>query len=714
MGRIPHVVIAFVALAAVTVAAPSTAAATAEPNACTPTTAAVSSPQQGRSELETQTGLSMQITRISPAGLEAGRPIRMSGTVTNLSAHAWTDAKVYLSMGFEPAVTKSALDAFAADDDGFGNTVNSLGLFDEIGRLPPGSRTTWHLHVPFADLPISGTAGVYQVGATLLAGTSAGRDTIADARVATTIPFLPSGTTVPHRTHIVTLIPVTAPVLRNPDGSFIDDRLAGLFAPGGRLRDVVDFAGQAPPGSIEVLVDPALREAAKAMSAGYDVRSLAEDAIGAAGHAGSGQQDAAAWLAELDNLTSVQHVTLLPWGDPATSSLAAAHMRGVVSAAVRASKGYATGSFGSTVVDWQYNGSATRRALAVARLAGTSVHVVSQDSLPDLPLKQPSGYPPAVVSVRTRPGPATTVVSRGDIGGQQFDASLTALQFRQSMLAEATVRSLSGDHRPSVFAAPFTWDPGDLASQSDLAAGYSYPTVAVASLADLTQRMPRPYSGRLRLVRAQPRLSAPTFAAIRRLRHNGRVYGDLVNVHDPVSADFDRQLAAAGSAAWSFEVARGTAVTRELAKQLSGRIARVTVTGPAFVTMSSDTGRFPLTVTNGLSVPVTVRVTVSPLNRALKIAPLKTLHLSPGQFLDVEVKSTADGTGLTQVRARLTTVSDRSFGKPFTFNVRATQIGLAIWIVIGVGVGVLAISAGRRIYARARGRGFKTRGESSA
>lgn len=718
MGRPPHVLIAFLALAAVTVAAPADAVGATRRVDAGPgvaARAAASTPQQGRTGLQTQTGLTMEITRVSPVGLESGRPLRMSGTVTNLSAHAWTDAKVYLSIGFDPAITKSALEAFAADDDGFGTTVNGLGLFDEIGRLRPGSRTDWHLEVPFDQLPISGGAGVYQIGATLLAGTAQGRDALADARIATTIPFLPSGTKAPRRTPVLTLLPLTAPVLRHPDGSFVDDRLGDLFSPGGRLRDVLDFASQAPAGTIEVVVDPALRQAAKDMSTGYEVRSLAQEAQGDAGRPGSGQQDAAAWLEELVNLRSVQHVTSLPWGNPATSSLAAAHMRGVVSAAVKASQRYsATGSFNSTIVDWQSNGSASRRGLAVARLAGTSVHVVSQDSLPDLPLNRPSGYPPAVVAVRTRPGPVTTVVARSDVGGQPFVASLSALQFRQSLLAEATVRSLSGDHRPSVFAAPFDWDPGALASQSDLAAGYGYATVGVVSLSDLIQRAARPYSGRLRLRHGQPSLSAPTFAAIRRLRHNGRVYEDLLNNETAVTTVFDRQLAGAGSAAWSSQTVGSTAVTRELARQISARVALVTVTGPAFVTMSSDSGRFPLTVSNGLDVPVTVKVAVDPLNRALKITPLQTLHLAPGQLLDVNVQSTADGTGLTQVRARLSTLSNRSFGKPFTFNVRVTQIGVAIWIAIGIGVGVLFISAGRRLYARARGRGFKTRGESSA
>jgi Family of unknown function (DUF6049) len=717
MSRPTFVLTALFALTSITFVSPAVAF---EPALSTVSRAPAPSPSQvarGRSDLETQTGLIMQITSVSPAGLQTDRPLRMSGTVTNLSSHAWTDAKVYLSIGSDPAVTKSALESFASDDDGFGTTINGLGLFDEIGGLRPGGRTDWHLDVPFDDLPISHAAGVYQVGATLLAGTAKGRDSLADARTATTISYVPNGASLSHRTHVVTLVPVTAPVLRHPDGVFVDDRLADLMSPAGRLRNLLDFAAQAPPGSLELVVDPALRQAAKDMSAGYGVLSIREQAEGAEVRAGAGQQDAAAWLEELSSLGADQHITWLPWSDPAVSSLATAGMRGVVNAAYRSSSGYGATSErpDSSVTDWQLNGSTTRRALAISRQAGARIHLVSQLSLPALKLDPSSGYPPPQVTVRTRPGPVTAVVTRADIGGHAFTRSLTSLQFRQCLLAEATVRALSGNFRPtSVFAAPFNWDPGNLSGEANLAAGYAYPTVAASSLGELSQRAAPPYSGGLRMVDSGPRLSFATLEAIRRLRHSGRVYSDLVTDHDAVAAAFDRQFASAGSAAWSVERTRGTAVTRELARQISEKIARVTVTGPAFVAMSSNSGRFPLTISNGLDVPVTVRVSVNPLNRALNITPLQPLHLAPGQLLDVDVKSTAEGTGLTQVRARLSTLSNRSFGRPLYFNIRATQIGVAIWIAMGIGVATLFISAGRRIYARARGPGFKTRGESSA
>ena len=331
-----------------------------------------------------------------------------------------------------------------------------------------------------------------------------------------------------------------------------------------------------------MVVDPALRQAAKDMSTGYEVRSLAQEARGVAGRPGSGQQDAAAWLEELSSLRSVQHVTSLPWGNPATSSLAAAHMRGVgqrgrqrrASSTRRPARSTRQSSTGSPTAPLR--GGAGRRP---ARRCERARRVAGQP--PGPPLNKPSGYPPAVVG-------CADPAKAGDHGGRSkrhrrppFVASLSALQFRQSLLAEATIRALSGDHRALRVRAR--------RSTGTRATSRRRPTSPPASGTQRSARRapgrpdpanPRPYSGRLRLRHGQPQLAAPIFATIRRLRHNGRVYNDLLDDPSAVTTVFDRQFAGAGSAAWSTQIVRGTAVIRELARQISTRVAQVTVTAP--------------------------------------------------------------------------------------------------------------------------------------
>lgn len=666
-----------------------------------------------RPALDTSPDLDMAITSVSPAGLDPTKALRMSGTVTNSGPTPWKEAQVYLSIGYTPARSQDDLEAFAADTGGFGMTINDLDLFDRIGRLRPGSSTPWNLSIPFERLPIDRSAGVYQVGATLLAGTLEGRDAVADSRVSTTIAYLPDVDEQPNVTEVVTLVPIAAPVLRDAEGVFVDDRLAGMLDYEGRLRNVLDFAEQAPAGSLELVLDPALRNAVRAMARGYLVRSLTQASDEEVPRPGVGQQDAAEWLGDLAALTQRHRVTLLPWGNPATTSLARAGMPGIVRAAVESSLRLADASTGQTVTDWQRTGATSRRGLKASDEAGATVHVTSERSLPSLAVDD-EAFPPSLVTISVDDERLPVVVTRSDVGGRDFTASMSAVDFRQSLIAEATVRALSEDRPTSVFAAPFNWDPGTMISEADIEAGYDFPTVSAQGLSGLTARPAQDYSGKLRLLRTTPELSDDILDAIRTLHAHGNVYTELLSEERGVATDFTQSLAQAGSATWSSEPARGAALIRQRARGMAEDLAKVTVSGPAFVAMSSNTGRFPLTVFNGLDFPVTVRILVNPLNKALQISSLPELRLEAGQSRDIEVQSRADRSGLTQVKARLSTVNDRSFGRPFSFNIRTTQIGVAIWVAMGIGMAALLISAGRRLYVRARGRGFKTRGETTA
>ncbi|MGH3447451.1 MAG: DUF6049 family protein, partial [Nocardioidaceae bacterium] len=147
----------------------------------------------------------------------------------------------------------------------------------------------------------------------------------------------------------------------------------------------------------------------------------------------------------------------------------------------------------------------------------------------------------------------------------------------------------------------------------------------------------------------------------------------------------------------------GTALVRRQAADAAEAISKVTVSGPPFVAMSSDSGKFPITLRNGLDSPVTVRLVVTPENPALKIRPIDPIKLAPGQRRDVKVFSHAESSGLTTVHARLATIKGQAFGEGWQFDVRATQIGMVIWVVMGVGAVVLFGAAGYRIISRVRG-----------
>ncbi len=687
------------------------AATTAYPTNGTPTTQLVR--QATDPELERQTGLRVTIDRVEPLAITPGEPLVVRGVVSNIGTQRWEDAQVYLDIEAAPATTRAGLDQFAANEQAFGTRIVAIPLFDEIGNVLVGTSKSYRLSIPYGQLPINETTGAYHVGVSVLAQNVDGRDMDADARADTVLPLLANDAGALTPTPVVTMIPLAATVRRSANGNFLDDSLALALAEGGQLRNLATFIDRAPSDSLEIVMDPALATAVEDMADGYVVQSLRENAQGKPGHEGDGQPEAKAWLDTMAQALPRQDLLLMPWGSPNTSSLGTNDMPGIVESAVRASQRYASiQRITTSVANWPYNGYSTRRGLSLARDVGTPLQVVSEASLPDLQPEEGSSYPPAQVSVPTDRGALTSLVTRTDVAGTPITTSTTALQLLQGIMAEATVRAVDGENGPtSVIAMPFGWNPGADADTLDLLTAYTFPTVEPRTAASTAQEPAATYDGRPKPPRAFTPLSDGVISAIRTLRSKGRTLTDLLTDQEQARITFDRQLAAGGSSLWRTRQTSHAVSIRRTAKAATNEYEKVTVTGPTFVALSSASGRFPLTVTNGLDVSVTVKINVRPDNPAVKIDPIDSLVLDPGQRRDIEVSTKSQGSGLTAVTVRLSTTSDRPFGEPWDFNIRATQIGVAIWVVMGIGAGILFVAAGRRIYLRVRGGTLVPRGE---
>ncbi len=661
-------------------------------------------------------GLRVTIDDLSSIAIEPEEPLELSGVVSNTGDLRWRDAQVYLTMTAEPAISKSGLDAFTSIEGGFGSPVERLGLFDEIGAVRPGEPKPYSLSVPFRQLPINQTPGVYHVGVIVLASNRDGRDAVADARADTVMPLLPEAAAgaKPVRTNLLTLLPLSALVSRHADGAFTDDSLAAAVSEGGRLRNVLDFAASAPANTLDLVVDPAVLDACQDIAGGYVIRTgRGQGAIDTEGDADS-RGAAADWLADLETIAQRQGMTLSPWGSPASSALADAEIPAVIEAAVLAGQTFAAeANLSAAITNWPIKGLTTRAGLARTRSAGAVVSVVSQLSLPALRdnALDPDRYPPAQVTLGTVDGPLTALVTRRDIGGVTFTSRVDLLELRQAVAAEATVRALNSSRaQTSVLAAPSNWNPASNAS-AQFGSLYDFATVSPTSLPD-AQIVSAPYAGPVRLPKNAPSgFPAELVESIAGLRSAGRVFVDLFTEQRRVSLEFDRELASAGSAWWQQHPNRATWLNTSSKRDKVAQVGKVTIAGASFVTLSSESGRFPLTVTNGLDISVTVIVEVVAQDPAFQIEPLKPIVLEPGRQRDVEVVTRAEGSGLTAVRARLSTANERPFGRPVNFDLRATQIGLLIWVVFALAASVIVVASGLRIYRRVRTAGFRPRGE---
>ena len=670
-------------------------------------------PVHPHTRLERATDLVVTIDSVSPSTLKRGTDLHVEGVVDNTGSETFENAKVYLDVGFDPARSRQTLAEFAANTGGFGNRVVDLGYFDELGALEPDTTTDYALHVPFGRLPISGEPGIYHIGVTVIAGEES-REPV--ARADTVIPLLPE--TSPgdplERTRVVTLIPMAAQIRRTANGVFLDDDLAVSLAYGGQLRNLLDFVEAAPPHTMEIVLDPALRQAVVDMTDGYRVQSIAEYEAKEPGHPGRGQNVAQQFISDLDAATARQDLIFMAWGSPDASALGTGRMPGVVGSAIRASQRYAADQrITTTVASWPYAGAATRRGLAVAAVAGAPLRIISQRSLVNLRGPAADGsYPPSQVQVATVAGPTTALVTRNDVAGEVITPDLTGEQLLQDIVSEATVRSL--DQEPagvSVIAVPFGWDPGNTTRDKDLAQAYDFPTVAPTTAAAASQEEAVQYNGPIRMPRVVAGLTPSVLDSVAQLRNKGRVYTELLTDQERAIRRFDQTLAASATSLWRNDSVTRVIINERAARQAGHRASRVRVTGPTFLALSSESGRFPLTVTNGLPDAVTVEVVARADNPAVQVDPIDPVALEPGQRRDIEATARTNGSGLTTVRLQLTTTSDRPVGHAWSFDIRSTQIGLAIWIVMGIGGAILFGAAARRIYLRIRSGGMQTREE---
>jgi hypothetical protein len=281
---------------------------------------------------------------------------------------------------------------------------------------------------------------------------------------------------------------------------------------------------------------------------------------------------------------------------------------------------------------------------------------------------------------------------------------MSVLQFRQRLVADATVRSLASGRqgKAAVVALPFNWNPAASATTVPMGNAYRLPCLRATGLRSLTARRPTPYTGPVQVPAGLPPYPRAVLASIPHMRNKGRIATGILTRRTQATDQFNQRLADAGSTAWRRRPRTGAALIRQQTLAYATQIKKVTVTGPAFVALSSTTGEFPITVSNGLKVPITVGVDIQPQNPALKVNSINQLRLAAGQRRDVQGTSKAQGSGLTSVLVRLSTPEHRPFGVPWRFNVRATSFGVIIWIAMAAGGAVLFGATAIRIYRRIR------------
>lgn len=352
-------------------------------------------------------------------------------------------------------------------------------------------------------------------------------------------------------------------------------------------------------------------------------------------------------------------------------------------------------------------GYADAATLESAADSGLADVVLSADALPGLP----KGKPTSLVSIATPAGPVTALVAdasltgRGTSGGGNKPASGPAVQ--QRFLSEAALLALNAKpgQSPRVVAmTPRNWTPGR-SIESLFSTIDQVPWVQTISAKTLMNQPPTAYGGRLSYPNSvrEDELDGALVDGLERLATRTRDFTSMLVKPRPARQRLAQAFLRGSSVSWRNAPGRGSNLVDTTLTSIEQTMNRVHVISPPFVTLSSHSGRFPVTIANDTSRPVKVALQVRPrVAGRLKIDPIEPVVVAPQRKATVTVSAHAPSGGVIQVGVGLATPTHLRFGATEQFTVRATEYGVFGWVIMGVGLGLLFLASGIRLVRRVR------------
>lgn len=687
-----------------------TAAADPAPAAIAPRTG-VSAPPAPSSAAPTS--LEVAIDSMSPAVVPRGGPLRLTGTVTNTTDEPWTGVNMHPFLSYSPMRTASEIEVSAESDPDvyLGPRILTPGAFDTIEELAPGASATWQVQLSQEVLrgAISGTEGVYWVGVHALGADTDGRDAVADGRARTFISLVGPRPRVV-QTSIV--VPVRERVRHLADGRLADATAwEERFAEGGRLRNILDLAETDGGPPVTWAIDPAVLAAARQVSRGNPPRSLGptvaeptqetpepapdEDAATDQEEPDTpGEIAADAWLTRLIAETSGDRVLAMPYGDLDVAAAARKHADLYTTARELSDRAFA--SVGISAVPAVAPPTGTLSTEALARLSPETVTLVADSALPER--LGVNGVAPATATAR---GHGVEVYDAAASRGGPLPGNRTsALALRQRVLAAAAVRSLDrGTNAPLVVSLPHNFDPG--ADDQGFFAGIQQPFVRLAALGSAPPSTAEVDELAYGAAQRRRELAEPLLDATQTRIDKGLTLERLLADNDQV-ADVVAGEALAGASYLARGEARLALSTAQAATTwVLGHLARIDLDAPSFVILSSESGPFAVTISNGLDQPVSLKVEARTAGDLVIRAP-ERIDLGPNSRQTVNLRAESDSIGVHSVELVATDTAGTPLGAGDEISIRSNKVGRIIWVVLGVGVGILFVAIVLRLGQRIR------------
>ena len=632
------------------------------------------------------------LTEVAPSVVSGDDVLTLRGTLTNTSDAALSDPLPALRWSSDPLQTLDDVELVST------NPLFRYGLVDYrfgdvLPTLDPGDQAEFSLEVDLAQLPVR--SGVHVFGVDVLASLPDGlRVFVAAAR--TTVPV---DIDVDERLPVALMWPLAAQPALLPDGRLVDDALAGELADGGRLATLVSQASDTP---VTWVIDPDLVSTAAVMAPGYETASGAQ---------GAGAADAQQFLADLAAAIPTRaDVRAIPAADPDVGGAQAADVEPeAVEATV--SDGLADATLDTLVgrsvpaVSLLVDRPVTNRMLGAYLRGGVDTTVLARVATTAGTTTTSADGPPARARLDRPQGRDVD----GVVASVPPEAVGTtgAIAARQWLLSSSAV--LAAADPPTggwVVAPPVRWQPDSATSDALLESWQDADWTRPVALSALPQA-PEPIA-LVTGARPEP-LPEDTTTTLDDLVADVERLQPLF-VEPPLApAELPRATARAISFAWQQESTQGpeqgTAYLDALVSTVTAAEGSLRLVVSPSITLSSRSGRFPVSMVNdsGVDVVVGVRFTSQNTSR-LRVEDVEPAVLTAGEKRTITATAIATANGRLQVQAQLVTTQGEPVGPPVAMLVDVTNVGALGWVVIGAGGLLLAVALAR---ARLRSRGTR-------
>lgn len=639
------------------------------------------------------TDIQIYLEALTPAIPGPDDTLRFRGRVINTTDRPIDDVSLRLRRASSPVASRaqvasiSELALDASSDQREPTDVPLPGTRVVISeRLAPGQLGSFTMRIPVSGIGFT-EPGAYPIALEVL-GRQDGVDEF-DSRkglLRTFVPWVPPGTDV-EPLSLAWLWPLAAWPAQTVDGVLLDEQTPEAIAPQGRLGQLVTVA-ERHRTTVSWIADPALLEETAMMAQGYRVIRDGVEVVG------SGDTVARAWLDQVRQATSGTGLRTLPYADVDASALTRGGLSTDVVSAVTRGERVAATALGAPVegeIYWAPFGRMDRPALDVLASAGVDSVVLSADAMPSLdenavldgqataPLPTDFGTMRAVL---TDPG-LTRILNLPQ------RSSSDVICARQLFLAEtaALALTLDSDER-TLIAAPADVRWSATASlvapllRFTRSAPWLQPTTLSALLDDPASPTVRRRGGYGEKAK-ENELRRPYVATIARTSAELESFTSIIDNPVGITEPFSEALLRAGSSAWRTQPMRGGELLDSIRADLAEQTARVRVLSEGTVTLSGDSGRVPVTITNDLDRSVTVGVALRSLpSLRLRSDPVFDIRIEAGKMASLDLEAAVVGGEPLAVKVQLLGSDGQDYGQPATITLVSTAYArAAAWVV---------------------------------